>query len=113
MLERLHFVLGGRVGEGTQGSDCIVAFKLKRRVAELVSLGSFPCIDYRRGTTTVSTLFHTGNKYTTATALCIFGLKGFVNRKPKQTNETKQAAQRNNVPFRRCTFAAPTVIMLK
>jgi len=25
MLERLHFVLGGRVGEGTQDSDRIVA----------------------------------------------------------------------------------------
>jgi len=25
MLERLHFVLGGCVGEGTQNSDCIVA----------------------------------------------------------------------------------------
>jgi len=25
MLERLHFVLGGCVGEGTQDSDCIVA----------------------------------------------------------------------------------------
>jgi len=25
MLERLYFVLGGCVGEGTQDSDCIVA----------------------------------------------------------------------------------------
>jgi len=25
MPERLHFVLGGCVGEGTQDSDCIVA----------------------------------------------------------------------------------------
>jgi len=25
MLERLHFVIGGRVDEGTQDSDCIVA----------------------------------------------------------------------------------------
>jgi len=25
MLERLHFVLGGGVGEGTKDSDCIVA----------------------------------------------------------------------------------------
>jgi len=25
MLERLHFVLGGCVGKGTQESDCIVA----------------------------------------------------------------------------------------
>jgi len=33
MLERLHFVLGGCVGEGTQESDCIVASKLTSRVA--------------------------------------------------------------------------------
>jgi len=33
MLERLHFVLGGCVGEGTQDSDCISWIGLTWKVA--------------------------------------------------------------------------------
>ena len=42
MLERLHFVLGGCVGEGTQDSDCILT--LNKHGASLEEEGALPVV---------------------------------------------------------------------